>query len=323
MRLTAVEHTASADDLPRLVETYNAATERLRRTHELLTEEVRRLRDQLATANAALVRSQRLAALGEMAAGIAHEIRNPLASIRLYARMLEDDLSDRPAERQVARKIADAVRGLDAVVGDVLNFSRELRPQLAQTAIRETVDGAIGALSPTIDAAGVRVICRVSSRLRWPHDPQMLGQALVNLIRNAVDAMPGGGKLAIWAERDRSGLTIIVRDTGTGIAAEAIDRIFNPFYTTRSSGTGLGLAIVHRIVDAHGGSVSAHNDGGAVFTLTFPASARRTLEGVPRPAQVASATGVGRAGTSEHGRLRPKNGPALTVALNSSGERAA
>lgn len=269
-----------ADDLPRLVETYHAATERLRRTHELLTEEVRRLRDQLATANAALMRSQRLAALGQMAAGIAHEVRNPLASIRLYVRMLEDDLSDRPEQRQVAAKIGEAVRGLDAVVGDVLDFSRELRPQLAETGMRQTVERAIGTLSPVIDAAGVRVICRIDRRLRWPHDPQLLRHALVNLIRNSVEAMPAGGSLKIEAQCDATALALIVRDTGPGIAQADMDRIFNPFYTTRSSGTGLGLAIVHRIVDAHGGSVAAHNDDGAVFTLTLPASIAMAMPGV-------------------------------------------
>src|SRR5687768_9014508 len=95
-------------DLAGIVETYHSATERLRQTHERLTEEVRRLREQLATANAALIRSRRLAALGEMAAGIAHEVRNPLACIQLYARMLEEDLADRPGERQVVSKILEA-----------------------------------------------------------------------------------------------------------------------------------------------------------------------------------------------------------------------
>src|ERR1041385_4500558 len=101
-------------ELLRVIRTYNGVTERLRRTHETLTEEVRRLQDQLASANEALQRSRRLAALGEMAAGIAHEVRNPLGSIQLYARMLEQDLMDRPEQRQIAGRIVQAVRGLNS-----------------------------------------------------------------------------------------------------------------------------------------------------------------------------------------------------------------
>jgi len=274
MHLTCAERAPctvrQAEDLAELMETYHAATERLRRTHELLTQEVQRLRDQLATAHEALVRSKRLAALGEMAAGIAHEIRNPLASIRLYARMLEADLGDRPAERQIAGNIVEAVRGLDSVVGDVLDFARELRPNLVLMPLRGTIERAVAALGPVLDPGRVQVVCRVDRRLRWPHDPQMLGQVIVNLIRNAAEAMPGGGKLSISAEREAGALRLIVRDTGPGIAPDELDRVFDPFYTTKPSGTGLGLAIVHRIVDAHGGSVSVQNDGGAVFTLTLP-----------------------------------------------------
>jgi K+-sensing histidine kinase KdpD len=98
-------------------------------------------------------------------------------------------------------------------------------------------------------------------------------RALVNLIRNATQAMPDGGTLTLEASRDETAVHLVVRDTGPGIGDEAVDRIFNPFFTTRDTGTGLGLAIVHRILDAHGGSIAVHNDpsaGGAVFTLSLP-----------------------------------------------------
>src|SRR5262249_42196179 len=114
-------------ELAELMATFNEVTGRLQGTHESLKREVVRLQGELRDANEQLQRSRRLAALGEMAAGIAHEVRNPLGSIRLYARMLEHDLVDRPQERSVATKIAAAVHGLDGVVGDVLSFAREAR----------------------------------------------------------------------------------------------------------------------------------------------------------------------------------------------------
>jgi len=251
-------------------EAYQAAADRLRQTHECLTQEVRRLREQLAAAHAALDRSKRLAALGEMAAGIAHEVRNPLASIRLYARMLDDDLSDRPEQRRVARQIGHAVRGLDNVVGDVLAFARELRPRWVDAPLRTTIDSAIDALRPALESARVAVVRRVDRRLQVMHDPDLLRQVLINLVRNSMQAMPAGGRVTIAAQREHGSVTLSVHDTGPGIAGEDLDRIFNPFFTTRQEGTGLGLAIVHRIVDAHGGSISAANRGGAVFTITFP-----------------------------------------------------
>src|SRR5438874_11415481 len=111
---------------------FNEVTSKLERTHESLRLEVARLQDELRQANEQLERSRRLAALGQMAAGIAHEVRNPLGSIRLYASLLEQDLGDRPAEKEIAGKIAAAVQGLDGVVGDVLNFSRELKVSIQE-----------------------------------------------------------------------------------------------------------------------------------------------------------------------------------------------
>jgi signal transduction histidine kinase len=258
-------------ELMQIIEAYNQVTERLQRSHETLTEEVKRLQRQLASANAALQRSRRLAALGEMAAGIAHEVRNPLASIQLYARMLEEDLADRPEQRELAERILSAVRGLDGTVHDVLSFARETEAQPEQGAVRPLLEGAVEAERPSLEAAGIELRYALEREgLELRHDPRLMHRALVNLIRNATQAMPDGGTLTLEASRDETAVHLVVRDTGPGIGDEAVDRIFNPFFTTRDTGTGLGLAIVHRILDAHGGSIAVHNDpsaGGAVFTL--------------------------------------------------------
>lgn len=272
------------EDLGELLAAFNEATSRLHGAHEALRAEVARLQSELREANEQLERSRRLAALGEMAAGIAHEVRNPLGGIRLYARMLVQDLADRPAERAVAEKIGAAVRGLDAVVGDVLNFAREMRVRPAPASARALLEGAaeeVLAEDRGGAAVPVRVDLRADERTVIECDEQLLHRALVNIVRNAVQAMRTGEAspreghvltLAAETAGDGESFVLSVRDTGPGIPPEAMERIFNPFFTTRATGTGLGLAIVHRIVDAHGGSIRVRNGerGGAEVDLSLP-----------------------------------------------------
>jgi signal transduction histidine kinase len=256
----------TAHELAELMAAFNEVTSRLHGTHEALQREVVRLRDELRAANEQLQRSRSLAALGEMAAGIAHEVRNPLGSIRLYARMLEQDLSDRPDERQIAGKIAAAVGGLDAVVGDVLAFAREMRLR------PEAADGAqlmTRALELCWDLesseSGIRIVRRFGGRSLLSCDPLLMQQALVNIIRNALEAMAEsppprqGHELCLECAKAGDELAFRIIDTGPGVSSEAMERMFNPFFTTRRTGTGLGLAIVHRIVDAHGGRIVVHD----------------------------------------------------------------
>ncbi len=268
-------------ELAELLGSFNEVTARLQRTHEGLQRQVASLQRELSEANEQLARSRRLAALGEMAAGIAHEVRNPLSSIGLYARMLEQDLVDRPEERATAARIAAAVHGLNAVVGDVLNFARELR-------IRPVPANATALLDKAIEACTAgeripRVVRRDVARVACVYcDPGLIHTALVNVIRNAYEAMadhdrPEGHVLEVDAREtsghgDDAGCVLTIADTGPGVSPDVIDRMFNPFFTTRAAGTGLGLAIVHRIVDAHAGriTVRANPCGGAVFELFLP-----------------------------------------------------
>ncbi|MFM9996575.1 MAG: two-component system sensor histidine kinase NtrB [Phycisphaerales bacterium] len=270
-------------DFAELLSAFNQVTTRMQSAHERLQREVGGLKRELRDANERLARSKRLAALGEMAAGIAHEVRNPLSSIRLYARMLEQDLTDRPAQRAVATRIAAAVHGLDAVVGDVLNFARELRVSPIAVRAGELFDRAMEACAGETSPS-VRVERRGDPDVFG--DPGLLVNALVNLVRNAIQSMaevrrtngePGGHVLTLDAhetvgEDGARGVTLRVADTGPGVSPDALDRMFNPFFTTRAAGTGLGLAIVHRIIDAHAGRIAARNrdGGGAVFELFLP-----------------------------------------------------
>jgi signal transduction histidine kinase len=259
------------DDLAEIIRAYNQVTADLQRSHETLHAEVTRLQQELASSNAALQRSKRLAALGEMAAGIAHEIRNPLAAIHLYARMLVEDLPAGSETGQTAGKIADAVRGLNAIVCDVLAFARELRPRPMRLRVMDVFHRTVDAHRPALDAAKVSVRYAMEPEdLLITADNDLMHQAMLNLLRNAVDA--GATAIALSAHVEDGMVVLGVRDNGPGIPDESIDRIFNPFFTTRDTGTGLGLAIVHRIIDAHGGAIRVSNSpqGGARFELVLP-----------------------------------------------------
>jgi signal transduction histidine kinase len=236
-------------------------------THVALHQQVACLQRELADANAALRRSESLAALGEMAAGIAHEVRNPLGSIQLYVRMLADDLADRPEQSTVCHKIEQAVVSLDAIVRDVLSFARETRVHREPTTSTELLARA-RELCASLMKSGIRVQAEQEPSLPLQADVGLMTQALGNVVRNAIEAMTEAGtphpRLRLSAARRRmrcpDGRTeqraaLCVEDNGPGIPDAVRERIFNPFFTTRSAGTGLGLAIVHRIVDAHGGHI--------------------------------------------------------------------
>lgn len=281
----------SPADLAELMSAFNEVTAKLEQTHAQLRAEVRRLSTELRDANEALQRSKRLAALGEMAAGIAHEVRNPLGSIGLYARMLEEDLADRPACRGVAVKIGASVRGLDAVVGDVLTFSREIRLRAMPADASEVLDRAVDACRAELGEVVREDV--TGEPVRFECDAGLLHQALINVLRNAGEANRAVGRAVVRvsagvgvvdpSDPDPVGAAVLrVRDEGDGVTRDVIERMFNPFFTTRAAGTGLGLPIVHRIVDAHAGRVVVMNNSdfepgatGATVELRLPLRAAR------------------------------------------------
>jgi len=268
----SVPETIDLDDLRDLMRSVTATTQTLQDTHEALQNQVGRLQGELAEANRQLQRSRELAVLGEMAAGIAHEIRNPLGSIQLYVQMLGEDLHDRPEQNGLCHKISRAVTGIDGIVSDVLAFARENTIHPEPIATSEVWDRALESCHALIERSGVEVLREESEPLNFYGDLRLMVQALGNVIRNAVEAMEDAGsdprKFVVSTGQEtmrcpdgvrRKRLVMAVRDTGPGITGEVEDRMFNPFFTTRSTGTGLGLAIVHRIVEGHGGHVVVSN----------------------------------------------------------------
>ena len=251
-------------DFAEFMRSFSEATTRLQETHAALTSQVERLQAELAEANERLRRSRSLAALGEMAAGIAHEIRNPLGAIALNAEMLQQDVADRPDSTACVDKIRRAADRLDRIVGDVLSFARDTRVHAVPTTAREIFDIAVADCEGVLAKESVAIRCEVDGACELGADSALVAQAVSNLVRNAVEAMRGATLREITlaarearlrtADGIRRGFVVLsIEDTGPGIPAEARERIFNPFFTTREEGTGLGLAIVHRIVDAHGG----------------------------------------------------------------------
>ena len=228
---------------------------------------------ELSEKNRLLERTNRLAALGEMAAGMAHEIRNPLGGIQLYSSILAKDLVDRPESLHLVHKISGGVKLLDALVSQVLQFTRELSAHSIATDLAAVIDQAVDLASGSLQSR--KVVCEVNGPRPMPVniDPMLLGQAVLNLILNAAEAIGCNGTISVRyclpTDGDVRQFYLIVTDTGPGIPAEALDRIFNPFFTTKDSGTGLGLAIVHRVVEAHDGTITASNveGGGAKFEI--------------------------------------------------------
>jgi two-component system sensor histidine kinase HydH len=237
-------------------------------------------------------RSERLAALGQMSAGLAHEIRNPLGVIKGSAEMLHQKLGEsNPLASELAGYISTETNRLSALVTRFLDFARPLHAELTLQQITPVLDRALRSVSMTRkdDDTSVRVERQYQENLPpLPLDESLCEQAFVNLIQNAYDAMGNnGGTLRVIAGRAnsgrRNGVEVRIEDTGPGIPAELREQIFNPFVTTKKTGVGLGLSIVSRIIDGHHGTIRVadeEGDGprGAGFVVFFPLRAENVID---------------------------------------------
>jgi two-component system sensor histidine kinase HydH len=202
-------------------------------------------------------RSEKLAAIGELAAGVAHEIRNPLSSIRGFAQFLKKTLHDKPKEKEYAQTMVNEVDRINRVVTDLLTFARPMQAAPAPTDVSALVAHCMRLAKSQADAHRVGIRTRVSDVSTLPIDGNQMTQALLNLLLNAVQATDPEGHVEIGAELEPSSSRLVfwVEDDGQGIAADKLEKIFEPFFTTREAGTGLGLSIVHKIVENHHGEI--------------------------------------------------------------------
>lgn len=261
------------DDLSGVLRDYMEVTQRLQHTHETLQREVMRLRDEVESKDRELERGRRLAALGELAAGVAHEVRNPLGAIRLYSGLLRGELDASSAGVELIDKIDAGVHAIDCVVQDTLALAPRCG-RLCPQPLAEILDGARDVCRAVLDECGVKLVERREfADAEASVDSTALQRVFVNLLVNAAQASPAGATVELRVSAGRAGeVEIRVLDEGPGVSSEIIDRIFDPFFTTKASGTGLGLTIAHRLVEAYGGRLRVCNrpDRGAEFLVALP-----------------------------------------------------
>jgi two-component system sensor histidine kinase HydH len=246
------------------------ARRRDRRAVALIREQA----DALAATRARLAQSEKLAALGQLAATIAHEVRNPLAIMRSAAQgLLEGPGPVEDETRRPATFIIAEIDRLGSVVSSLLAFARPLRLERRPVAVAELLERAEALARDELGRAGMRLDRRAIRGNPLLHgDADLICQVLLGLVANAIEATGGDGQIVLEAGTRDGGVEIAVADSGPGVSPELRGRIFEPFFTTRPRGTGLGLAVARQIVEAHGGTIGVRDAdrGGACFVVRLP-----------------------------------------------------
>ncbi|MCE9583827.1 MAG: PAS domain S-box protein [Planctomycetes bacterium] len=219
-----------------------------------------------------LVRTQSLAVVGELAATVAHEIKNPLAGISGAIQVIADAIPKDDARREIVSEILAQVRRLDETVRDLLVFARPWTPEPQPTDLVELIDRVSRIIRQQERMKTVSMKKQSPASLVLQADPRLLQEVLFNILQNAVDALPHGGSIRILVEESPAEAVVRVIDTGTGISPEHLPRLFSPFFTTKTRGTGLGLAISRRMIEAHGGRVEIDSElgVGTEVRITLP-----------------------------------------------------
>ena len=219
-------------------------------------------------------RKEKFAAVGSLAAGIAHEIRNPLSSIKGLATYFGNKFAETDEDKESAGVMVREVDRLNRVISELLEFARPSEPKLKQTNINELLEHSIRLVQQDAKTNNIEIDLAVSDGLPSALlDPDRFSQALLNLYLNAIQAMDEGGVLSVKSTLGEEGeIKIEIADTGRGIHPEDLNKIFDPYFTTKTKGTGLGLAIVHKIVETHGGDIKIRSipEKGTVFTISLP-----------------------------------------------------
>jgi signal transduction histidine kinase len=227
-------------------------------------------------------RTEQLRVCGEMAAGLAHEIRNPLAGMKVSIEVLLSELNMEERDKEVLLKVIEQIRNIELMMKNLLNYARPVAAQPVRFNVNKILEKTIYFIEkhPSFISGDPRkqLIRELDETLpEIVGDPQQLQQVFLNLLLNAADAVPEGGAITVKTVYDKQAKTvaIVLRDTGKGIPVELMEKIFQPFFTTKGKGTGLGLAVSKRIVEEHGGSIAVSNNvsGGVTFTVTLPVKA--------------------------------------------------
>lgn len=254
---------------------FSASTSKMEEMYERLEERVTELTEELEHKNRELEQANRLASLGELSAGVAHEIRNPLAGIELSATLLKRSLPDEKRPQELVHNIVESVGRINSIVMNLLTFARGAKIEARSINIEKILIEAKRAVEIHIKDDIASVSLDIADNIPTLFgDAGQLRQVFINLIQNGIDAMSGTGKMLVSVSVLDNDVKVSFCDSGVGMDKEMADRIFNPFYTTKDSGTGLGLAITYRIVENHGGRIQVETEKakGSVFTVLLPLS---------------------------------------------------
>ena len=279
----------ASDEIGDLAIAFDTMTIRLReRTEEaarLYAETVQRNKEladinlRLQSTQQQLIQSEKLASVGQLTAGIVHDVKNPLAVIKGIAEELRDEPGLDPSFKDQMTVIRDNASRASTIVGDLLKFARQAKPEMKQRDMRESVDASIRLTEYLARKGNVQVVKDLPARAVMAYyDAGQIEQVLINLVQNAIQAMPQGGTLRINLSQAPGALAVAVEDSGTGIAPENLGRIFDPFFTTKKEGegTGLGLSVSYGIITRHGGKIGVESKvgKGTTFTILMPVGER-------------------------------------------------
>ncbi|MGD9402928.1 MAG: cache domain-containing protein [bacterium] len=273
----------SGDEVGQLAASFNRMAEELQRARDgydellsTLEEKVRDKTRELQETHDRLVQSEKLTSMGRMAAGIAHEINNPLTSILINSHLAAEHLgSDPEAEESLSLIMSETAR-CSEIVGGLLDFSRQNPPEMVIGSLNDVVEKTLALLRTQLLAARVDVVRELDGSIPLiPMDANKMEQAFANLVLNAIDAMPDGGSLRVESgvSADGGGVLVVFADTGCGISEEDLTRVFDPFFSTKgTAGTGLGLSVTYGIIEQHGGRIDVNSriGEGAVFIVSIP-----------------------------------------------------
>lgn len=290
----------SINSIAEAFEHFNRATKRLMERYETLQKKVESMNIELEIKNAQLSkilkekseaeeklqRAKTFSALGEMAINIAHEVRNPLGAIELFLDILHQDLMNDARKNNIVEKIKAGIQSLNSIVSNLLFFARPLRPDFRKISITLIVDNLLQFSMPLFKQKNISVIRKYTiNDATINGDVEHLKQVFLNIILNACQAMEEGGKLTVLIRRKTNTqndfsqecknikyIEVVFEDTGMGISKEYIDKIYNPFFTTKNKGTGLGLSIAQKILDDHEALIKVKSkvSHGTSFSISFP-----------------------------------------------------
>ncbi|MDO9125110.1 MAG: GAF domain-containing protein [Deltaproteobacteria bacterium] len=239
-----------------------------------MEERIQKTTADLRKTEAQLIRSEKLAALGQLAAGIAHEIRNPLTSINILIHSLRERLPSENSQQEDLKVIEEEIHRMNEIVDQFLRFAKPASPLLEKTDVLSIFEETLQLLRPQIEKQRIVVEKEFQALPMIQMDPEQMKQAMLNLLLNAIQAMPEGGQLTLKGQNSKEGqwIHLFIEDSGMGISLEDVDKLFDPFFSTKEGGIGLGLSITHRIIDQHHGKIEVKNapEKGTIFTVWLP-----------------------------------------------------